>query len=133
MHYYQFNIGDYASHTRYLTQTEDLGYRRLLDLYYLSEKPLPVDAAKVARLVGMSECFGEIEAVLLEFFTLADDGWVNRDRNTVVFSYPRFNMNPKVGDVIALGNHTEWRYVVVTGINTKCLSGLTRYSFKEVE
>jgi len=35
MHYYQFNIGDYASHTRHLSDLEDLAYRRLLDAYYL--------------------------------------------------------------------------------------------------
>ena len=39
MHYYSFNIGDYASHTRHLTAIEDLAYRRLLDLYYLHEQP----------------------------------------------------------------------------------------------
>ena len=87
MHYYQFNIGDYASHTRYLTQLEDLGYRRLLDLYYLSEKPLPADVVKVARVIGMPECFGQIEAVLLEFFTLTKAGWVNKRADEDIAKY----------------------------------------------
>ena len=39
MHFYSFNIGDYASHTRHLTPMEDLAYRRLLDIYYLHEQP----------------------------------------------------------------------------------------------
>ena len=34
MHFYQFNIGDYASHTRHLNPIEDIAYRRLLDIYY---------------------------------------------------------------------------------------------------
>jgi len=32
MHYYQFNIGDYSSHTRHLSLIEDAIYRRLLDI-----------------------------------------------------------------------------------------------------
>ncbi|NDH69342.1 MAG: DUF1376 domain-containing protein, partial [Gammaproteobacteria bacterium] len=33
MHYYQFHIGDYKSHTHHLSLLEDLAYRRLLDFY----------------------------------------------------------------------------------------------------
>lgn len=32
-----------------------------------------------------------------------DDGWVNRDQNSVSPCYPRFDLNPKPGDLIALG------------------------------
>lgn len=32
-----------------------------------------------------------------------DDGWVNREKNSVYFCYPQFNDNPVVGDLIALG------------------------------
>ncbi|NDC25981.1 MAG: DUF1376 domain-containing protein, partial [Proteobacteria bacterium] len=34
MHYYPFHVGDYQAHTAHLTNTEDLAYRRMLDLYY---------------------------------------------------------------------------------------------------
>jgi len=74
MHYFQFNIGDYASHTRHLTRDEDLAYRRLLDLYYLQEKPLPADYQKCARLILMSECSADVERVLNEFFEPNEDG-----------------------------------------------------------
>jgi uncharacterized protein YdaU (DUF1376 family) len=76
MHYYQFNIGDYASHTRHLTLMEDLAYRKLLDHYYLHEQPLNACSSSVARLIGMREHQQEVESVLKEFFTLADDGWI---------------------------------------------------------
>jgi uncharacterized protein YdaU (DUF1376 family) len=77
MHYYQFNIGDYASHTGYLTQMEDLGYRRLLDLYYLHEKPLTNDIPHLCRVVGMREFEAEITQVLSDFFYLDGDEWRN--------------------------------------------------------
>jgi uncharacterized protein YdaU (DUF1376 family) len=77
MHYYQFNIGDYASHTRHLDLYEDLAYRRLLDMYYLHERPLNVDSAVVAKQIGMREKVQVVQDVLNEFFQLGEDGWVN--------------------------------------------------------
>lgn len=75
MHYYQFNIGDYHSHTNHLELLEDLAYRRMLDWCYLNELPLPEDLSEIGRLIRMrthSEC---IEIVLRDFFTLTDDGY----------------------------------------------------------
>jgi len=78
MHYYQFNIGDYASHTRHLTNIEDLAYRRLLDAYYLQEHSLSVGITSVARQINMREYETEVKAVLEEFFTLTDEGWFHQ-------------------------------------------------------
>ena len=69
MHYFQFNIGDYASHTSRLTPLEDLAYRRMLDLYYLNEQPLNGFVADIAREIGLSEYVNEVEYVLGKFFT----------------------------------------------------------------
>jgi len=77
MHYYQFNIGDYASHTRHLDMYEDLAYRRLLDMYYLHERPLNADSTAVAKQIGMREKVQVVQDVLNEFFQLGDEGWVN--------------------------------------------------------
>jgi len=78
MHYFQFNIGDYASHTRHLSLHEDLAYRRLLDAYYLREKPFPKEVELVARLISMSDCITDVERVLNEFFQHSKAGWVNK-------------------------------------------------------
>lgn len=77
MHYYQFNVGDYASHTRHLSLMEDLAYRRLLDLAYTTEKPLANDAHALSRIVGMRDYQSEIEDVLKEFFELVSEGWIH--------------------------------------------------------
>jgi uncharacterized protein YdaU (DUF1376 family) len=77
MHYYQFNIGDYASHTRHLDLMEDLAYRRLLDSYYLHERPFSGDSAFVAKQIGMRQHVEVVESVLNEFFQTSPIGWIN--------------------------------------------------------
>ena len=77
MHYYQFNIADYANSTQHLEPMEDLAYRRMLDLYYSKEKALPLDLKEIARLIRMrthTEC---IAVVLQDFFIKSKDGYVN--------------------------------------------------------
>jgi uncharacterized protein YdaU (DUF1376 family) len=78
MHYYNFNIGDYISHTRHLSVVEDCAYRRLLDLYYLHEQPLNECSTTVARMINMREHEQEVLCVLEEFFIkVSGVGWTN--------------------------------------------------------
>ena len=77
MHYYQFNIGDYQSHTAHLTDLEDLAYRRMLDWCYLHEKPLPIDPEEIARLVRMRTHSDCIAVVLREYFKKTKEGWIS--------------------------------------------------------
>lgn len=129
MHYYQFNIGDYASHTGYLTQMEDLGYRRLLDLYYLHEKPLTNDIPRLCRVVGMREFEAEITQVLSDFFYLDGDVWRNKRVDEEIASYrakadtarangqkggrPKGSTKPRITQPVILDNPEE------TGSKTK--------------
>jgi len=77
VNYYSFHIGDYASATRNLSWIEDAAYRRLLDVYYVHETPLPADLRKTYRLVLAStdEQREAVDIVLGEFFTLTDEGY----------------------------------------------------------
>lgn len=77
MHYYQFNIADYQSHTKHLTPIEDICYRRLLDWQYLHEKPIPNDLKSMCRLLMLRDYHEDVEQVLNEFFVLTGEGWVN--------------------------------------------------------
>lgn len=72
MNYYPFHIGDYKAHTAYLTPMQDIAYRRLLDLYYLQERPLPGDPAACARQIGMREHLDDVRLVLEDYFHLED-------------------------------------------------------------
>lgn len=55
MNYYQFHVGDYAAHTRNLGLLEDLAYRRMLDAYYVSERPFMGTTQDVARAAMSDE------------------------------------------------------------------------------
>jgi uncharacterized protein YdaU (DUF1376 family) len=77
VNYYPFHIGDYSTHTAHLEPMEDLAYRRLLDLYYLREGPLPPDIGECARLVRLRSHIEVVEAVLKEFFLEYPTGWIN--------------------------------------------------------
>jgi len=87
MHYYQFNIGDYSSHTKGLSLLEDLAYRRLLDEYYLHERPFSGSATSVARQIGMREHEEEVAFVLDRFFQRTEDGdqgWIHTRADTEI-------------------------------------------------
>jgi uncharacterized protein YdaU (DUF1376 family) len=87
MHYYQFHIGDYATHTRHLTPIEDIAYRRLLDIYYLHERPLSDCLTTVARQINMREYESEVDLVLTEFFDHIDGGYINRRADKEIEHY----------------------------------------------
>ena len=75
MIWYKFYLGDYITHTTHLSDAEDLAYRRLLDLYYISEKPIPLDTESVARKIRLD--LDITESVLGEFFDKGVDGYRN--------------------------------------------------------
>lgn len=79
MNFYAFHIGDYASATRHLTWEEDCAYRRLLDVYYTREEPLPDDLRAICRLVLASSADQRqaVEVVLHEFFHQTEAGWIS--------------------------------------------------------
>ena len=73
MLWYKFWIGDYITHTTHLADAEDLAYRRLLDLYYMSERPIPLDTQSVARKIRLD--LDITESVLGEFFDKGVEGY----------------------------------------------------------
>lgn len=75
MNYFPFHVGDYASHTAHLEPLEDLAYRRMLDLYYMREEPLPEDVDSIARLIRLRGNKDEIRLVLNEFFSFTPEGY----------------------------------------------------------
>lgn len=80
MHYYQFNIGDYASHTQHLDEIEDLAYRRMLDYCYLNECGLPESVERIAKVIRMPSHCHRIADVLREYFTVHTDGTYRQAR-----------------------------------------------------
>jgi uncharacterized protein YdaU (DUF1376 family) len=93
MHYYQFNIGDYIKNTIHLSLMEDLAYRRLLDMYYDSEKPIPTDIPWVSRRLRMDT--DVVQNVLNEFFELSSEGYKNHRANLEIASYHEYMAKQK--------------------------------------
>lgn len=122
MNYYPFHIGDYASATRHLSWDEDCAYRRLLDAYYTSEKPLPLEQRSVCRLAlaTTEDQRQAVMTVLSEFWERTEAGWVNRradveiDAMRVKQQKQRDKANrrwlmpaPEPGTASAMPQHTE--------------------------
>ena len=87
MHYYQFNIGDYAKSTKHLTLIEDIAYRRLLDIYYDTEKPLTLNVKQLARISGMTDYAAEINNVLNDFFIETENGYAQKKADEEISNY----------------------------------------------
>ena len=85
MHYYNFHIGDYKSHTHHLSLMEDIAYRRLLDYYYLHEHP--IKQRDIARQIGMKDQEQEVLTVLDEFFTNTESGYINPRADDEISKY----------------------------------------------
>ena len=103
VNYYPHHIGDYLKDTVHLSMLEDAAYRRMLDIYYSSEKPLPLDLGWLCRLVRAfsPEERAAVEFVRNQFFEKYEDGWRNqRADKEIKLSYKRAKVaraNGKMG------------------------------------
>jgi uncharacterized protein YdaU (DUF1376 family) len=95
MHFYQFHIGDYKSHTHHLSPLEDLAFRRLLDHYYLHEAP--IKQRDIARQIGLRDYEQEVLAVLNEFFISTENGFINPRADAEITKYRKFSEDGKKG------------------------------------
>lgn len=77
MNHYPHHIGDYLKDTAHLTMIEDGAYRRLIDLYYQHEQPLPSEKRQVYRLARASSPAERkaVDTILDEYFTATPDGY----------------------------------------------------------
>lgn len=87
MHYYQFNIGDFSLHTNHLTLEEEAVYRRLLDFYYDTERPIPIDTHPVIRRLRLGLYEPTVDVILHEFFVKESDGWHNLRADIEIADY----------------------------------------------
>jgi uncharacterized protein YdaU (DUF1376 family) len=89
MHYYQFHVSDYIHDTAHLSLEEDLAFRRLLDLYYTQEKPIPNKTHEVARRIRMAKHEHSIQIVLEEFFMfdIENDCWTHKRCDETISAY----------------------------------------------
>jgi len=100
MHYYSFHVGDYIHDTAHLNNDEDLAFRRLLDLYYTQEKPIPNKTQEVARRIRMGKNIVAVQTVLQEFFIYNEehDFWFHKRCDETIAAYQaKVERNREVG------------------------------------
>jgi uncharacterized protein YdaU (DUF1376 family) len=85
MHFYSFNPSAYLLDTAHLTPMQDLAYRRLLDLYYVSERPIPLETELVATRLRLG-C-ELVTVVLNEFFTRTNEGYIQQRCEEQIAAY----------------------------------------------
>lgn len=79
MNFYPHHIGDYAKDTAHLSMVEDGAYRRLIDLYYTRERPIPADMPTAYRLARAHTKVERdaVKTVLQEFFVETEIGFTH--------------------------------------------------------
>ena len=105
MNYWKRFIGDYQRDTGHLSMVEHGAYTLMLDVHYATERPLPTDRRALYRLLRAIEETEQaaIDAVLDEFWTETEDGWVNgRAREEIAAANA-------VSDAARMRAHKRWR------------------------
>lgn len=87
MHYYKFNISNWYLNTAHLTLEEEAVYFRLVNHYYDSEQPIPLETQSVIRRLRLGSYSDIVGLVLKEFFVLQEDGWHHKTCDELLEEY----------------------------------------------
>ena len=98
MHYYKFNIADWHLATSHLSLEEEAVYFKLINFYYDSESPIPLETHSVIRRLRLGYQKETVGLVLQEFFVLQEDGWHHLRCDDEIQKYHhKAEINQKVG------------------------------------
>lgn len=98
MHYYKFNIADWHLATSHLSLEEEAVYFKLINFYYDSESPIPLETQSVIRRLRLGSHKETVGLVLQEFFVLQEDGWHHLRCDDEIQKYHhKAEVNQKVG------------------------------------
>lgn len=89
MNYYEHHLGDFARDAGYLSMIREGAYRRLIDFYYATEKPLPLNTDEIYEITRCS-CKAErdaIDYVIEKFFHHRPDGFHQKKCDEVIAAY----------------------------------------------
>lgn len=77
MKWYKFNVDQFLDDRRHFNDEEELAYRRLVDAYFVTEKPLPLHMVDLLSLTGTSPA--STKSVLEKMFVMTKLGWGNSE------------------------------------------------------
>lgn len=89
MHYYKFNIADWAKDTAHLSLKEEAILLRLTNYYVNTESCIPLKTQMVLRKLRIADESETVEILLDEFFTKTKDGWKNKDLDKTISEYQK--------------------------------------------
>src|SRR5690242_14171171 len=119
MNYYEKHIGDYIRDTVSLSMVEDGAYNRLMDQYYQTERPLPLDKSMLYRLARACASVEKkaVDFVIQHFFQETHDGYVQKriaseiaryqDKQRKAQASANARWNGKKTDANAMRTHSE--------------------------
>lgn len=86
MNFYKFYVGDYVRDTKRLTIRQDGVYRRLLDEYYATETPLPLDHEECYRIVVATndDERADVDLILDRYFFELDGCYHNEKADSLI-------------------------------------------------
>lgn len=108
MYYYKFNIADWHLATSHLSLEEEAIYFKLINFYYDSEKPIPLETDSVIRRLRLGSVREMVGIVLKEFFVLQDDGWHHLRCDDEILKYHhKAEVNQRIGKLGGRPKKTE--------------------------
>lgn len=124
MYYYKFNIADWHLATSHLSLEEEAVYFKLINFYYDSERPIPLETQSVIRRLRLGSHKETIGLVLKEFFVLQEDGWHHLRCDDEIQKYHhKAEINQKIGKlggrpkkINDLGNNPKITQTVSKGL-----------------
>lgn len=115
MDWYKFYMGDYNRDTADLDNESHGIYRRLIDHYYATEKPLPLDHESLYRIVSAirSEEQVKVDAIIVRFFCKKRAGYCKERIQEEIKNYhKRLKINRKNASKShsesVSESHSEW-------------------------
>lgn len=89
MHYYKFNIADWVLATAHLSLEEEAIYFRLINHYYDSEQPIPLETQSVFRRLRLGSVSDTALKILEEFFEKTEKGFANKKCDELIKEYKK--------------------------------------------
>lgn len=127
MNFFKLYIGDYQRDTAHLSVVEHGAFLLMLQHYYATEKPLPLDIRAICRLIraDSKQDREAIEKVLAEFWTETSEGYVNnRAMREILKADSQRTINRELGKRGGRPRKTESDIEQQTEQKTESVSGI---------
>lgn len=87
MHYFKFNIPGWTLSTAHLDPVEEGVYLRLVNHYYDTEAPIPLETQSVFRRLRLGSYAEIATRILEEFFEKTENGWLHSKCDELLSEY----------------------------------------------